>query len=123
MKSVVRGIFVCYAGLVFLLPGLNAAGQPKSVLDYYRLLMPEMLDGTQFEFTKKGNAWKTISHVTEAELDCTVDLKNGYIKVSDPGTGGGTLTQEIALFKNKMRERLHRRQHHDLRRHRRRQQV
>ena len=66
--------------------------------------MPEMLDGTRFEFTKKGNAWKTISPVTEAELDCTVDLKNGYIEVSDPGTGGGTLIQEMAIFINKMRE-------------------
>jgi len=104
MKSAVRVIFICCAGLVLLLPGLYAAGKAKSVLDYYRLLMPEMLDGTRFEFTKKGTAWKTTSPITEAELDCTVDLKNGYMEVSDPGTGGGTLTQEMALFINKMRE-------------------
>ncbi len=104
MKSVIRGIFGCCAGIVLVLVGISAAAEKKSVLDYYRLLMPEMLDGTRFEFTKKGSAWKTTSPVTEADLDCTVDLKNGYIEVSDPGTGGGTLTQEIALFVNKMRE-------------------
>ena len=104
MKTAIRGIIGCCAGILLVLTGLSAAAEKKSVLDYYRLLMPEMLDGTQFEFTKSGSAWKTISPVTEAGLECTVDLKNGYIEVSDPGTGGGTITQEIALFTNKMRE-------------------
>lgn len=98
MKMFIHGPFIFSLGLVLLLAGISIAGTARSVLDYYRLLKPGMLGGTQFVFQKKGNAWKTTSPITDAELDCTVDLKNGYITVSDPGTGGGTITQEIALF-------------------------
>jgi hypothetical protein len=97
MKSLFRIYAVCFAGCALLYAG-SAAGQTKNVIDYYRLLKPGMLGGTQFVFEKKGSAWRTSSPITDGELDCVVDLKNGYISVSDPGTGGGTITQEIALF-------------------------
>jgi hypothetical protein len=57
-----------------------------------------MLDDMQFVFTKKGNSWKTTSPITDVELECTVDLANGYLEVTDQGTGGGSLIQEVALF-------------------------
>jgi hypothetical protein len=98
MKSAGRVFLVFCAGLVILVPGLKAAGQNKSVLDCYRLLKPDMLGGIQFVFEKKDSIWVTSSPRTESELDCVVDLKNGFIRVSDPGTGGGTVTQEIGLF-------------------------
>ncbi len=36
--------------------------------------------------------------IGDEEIDPVVDVKNGYISVTDHGTGGGTSFQEIALF-------------------------
>lgn len=83
-----------------LIPGLCGPLFPekKSVLDYYTMLSPEYLNGFKFDFFRKNTAWKARSPATQEEIDPVIDIKNGFISIADPGTGGGTFFQEVALF-------------------------
>ncbi|HOT46258.1 MAG TPA: hypothetical protein PLM53_02175 [Spirochaetota bacterium] len=98
MKSGIRNVsaLLACAAAVFFATGLSA--DQKTILDYYRLLDQSKLSGGKFTFYRDKGAWRVKSPITEAELKPVVDIPGGYLSVSDPGTGGGTYTQETALF-------------------------
>ncbi len=77
---------------------IEVSAEQKTIMDYYRLLDQSRLSGSKFTFYRDKGAWQVKSPATDAELSPVVDLPGGYIQVSDPGTGGGTYTQETALF-------------------------
>ncbi|NOZ36073.1 MAG: hypothetical protein GXO80_12345 [Chlorobi bacterium] len=73
-----------------------------NVVDYFRLLKKDKLIDFPYTLSKSGNTWKSTS-TDEAgfvnECGTLVDIKNGYIKFEDEGTGAGIFVTEIALFK------------------------
>lgn len=73
-----------------------------NVVDYFRLLKKDKLIDFPYTLSKSGNIWKSTS-TDEAgfvnECGTLVDIKNGYIKFEDEGTGAGIFVTEIALFK------------------------
>jgi len=73
-----------------------SAKQRKNVLDYYQALEPPFQ--TDYPLRKSGEKWLTNSSA-EYEIEATVDLKNGYIEIEDEGTGGGTITLQVVLFR------------------------
>lgn len=98
MKDRIRNVsaLLACAAAVFFATGLSA--EQNTILDYYRLLDQSKLSGGKFTFYRDKGAWRVKSPITEAELKPVVDIPGGYLSVSDPGTGGGTYTREIALF-------------------------
>jgi len=80
----------------FLVSGLSAkvaAEKPKgptTIVQFYNLLNPDSIKSQK-------DKWYT-GAIVEGDIEVTVDTKNGYLTWSDPGTGGGTLTMEAALF-------------------------
>lgn len=98
MKSAIK-----YLTLIPLLGGLflfsitvPARGQkgavPSTIIDFYNLL-----PGKKFELEQKRGKWITKS-CADYDIEPLVDLRNGYLSIEDPGTGGGTIVQEAALF-------------------------
>ncbi len=73
-----------------------------NVVDYFRLLKKDKLINFPYTLSKSGNTWKSTS-TDEAgfinECETLVDIKNGFIKFEDEGTGAGIFVTEIALFK------------------------
>ncbi len=83
---------------------------PKSIVDYYNLAKWKgMID--PFVFVKRDGQWICTEEMGKGfdysgplnsvrQYPAVVDIKNGYIKIDDEGTGGGTLlTSELALFR------------------------
>lgn len=70
--------------------------QKFSVVDYYKILPDSLRKGYQLFF--KNNKWITYSS-EGYEIMPVVDIKNGYINIDDPGTGGGESTLTVALFR------------------------
>jgi len=74
------------------------ATQGKDVLYYYRTLPPQFSIGHPLK--QEDGKWFTESNFTEEPFEVTVvDVKNGYIEFTDPGTGGGDLTSQFVLFR------------------------
>ncbi|GEM_PF-2497181 len=88
------------------LPGaIRAETGKRTVVDLYHLL-PGSIIGSRYRLALREGAW-----FAEDEDGCSrsaiVDIPNGYIKISDEGTGGGYLSnQEIALFVDARGERM-----------------
>ncbi len=101
MKTRSACFIALLAGAITLSSGGGLPAQEKSIIDYYRMLDRSRLTGGKFSFYQEKKKWRVKSPVTGAELQPVVDVPGGYILVSDPGTGGGTYTQEIALFLTK----------------------
>lgn len=80
-----------FASLMFI---TSISAQKKNVLDYYRMLNVN----SEYKISKNGDKYQTIG-ITETPFDVTVDFKNGYIEIQDDGTGGGTVTHQIVLFR------------------------
>lgn len=70
----------------------------RSVVTAYRELQKIDESIALYPLTQKGEDWKTMS-VAEYELNAKVDTKNGYIEIQDEGTGGGTLTTQVVLYR------------------------
>ncbi len=77
---------------------VDVSAEQKTIIDYYRLLDQSRLSGSKFTFYRDKGGWRVKSPITDTALKPVVDVPGGYIQVSDPGTGGGTYTQEAALF-------------------------
>ena len=83
---------------------------PKTVLDYYKLLKWKHL-AAPFVFARRGDKWIAVegdgydfdSPGTDWEKDrlypVDIDIANGYLEITDEGTGGGTAYTQIALFR------------------------
>ena len=79
-------------------PAGNPVSEPvaKNILDYYRELNGDYAPG--YEIRKKGEGWVSQS-TAEYEIPVTVDIKNGFIELTDEGTGGGTFKVQVVLFR------------------------
>ena len=82
----------------------NTAIQKKhNIVDYFNLLQENKLIDVPCKLSKTDNKWKCLSEKDEAgfvnECGTTVDIKNGYIKIEDEGTGAGIYVTEVVLFK------------------------
>ncbi len=74
------------------------AQQDHDVLYYYRALkQPYAPPG--YALKETNGRWHSASPDTGEALDATVDLKNGFIEIVDPGTGGGDWTYRVVLFR------------------------
>jgi hypothetical protein len=88
------------------LPGaIRAEAGNRTIVDLYHLL-PESIIGSRYKLTLRDGAW-----YADDEEGCSrkaiVDIRNGYMKISDEGTGGGYLSnQEIAIFVDARGERI-----------------
>ncbi len=69
----------------------------RTVLDYYNMLVPPYDPG--YPLQEKNGKWRTRSRITEQPINAVVDIKNGYIEIEDEGTGGGTTTCRVVLFR------------------------
>ncbi len=68
----------------------------KTVVDYYNMTV-DAGDAVAL----KGGKWMVRGMVGEFIPVPVVDIRNGYIEMTDHGTGGGTTTREAALFTSK----------------------
>lgn len=86
---------------------MSTVKPPQNVVEFYNQLSPEQAP----PITEAWGQWVVnFDNATEAypnyeefrmefPHEVTVDKKNGFIRVSDTGTGGGTTTWEFTIFK------------------------
>jgi hypothetical protein len=72
---------------------LAASAQTK-IVKYFDKIPDENKHG--YAITFKDGKYKVVS---ETQSSIIVDEKNGYLKIEDSGTGGGTFVLELAIFK------------------------
>lgn len=82
---------------LFLLVSCSLFAQ-RNVLEAYRALQKYNSTIEYYKLEKKSDGWITSSSA-EYEIPVTVDYKNGYIEIEDEGTGGGTITVQVVLFR------------------------
>ncbi len=63
---------------------------PKTIVEFYNFLNPGSLQSRNAKWYAEG--------IVGEEIEVDVDIGNGYLKWTDPGTGGGMKTIEAALF-------------------------
>lgn len=83
--------------LLLLVPAPRA--RAENLLDHYRRIPDRLLDGTRYSLHRTRDRWMAQPHGEGSHPEALVDLGNGYLRIRDPGTGGGSLTQELALFR------------------------
>lgn len=83
--------------LAVLVMAMPAYGQ--SVVDHYRSLVVQTKDEFAYTLTQTASGWRAKGNEDFANVQVTVDVGNGYIRLNDEGTGGGNLVTEVALFK------------------------
>jgi len=78
----------------------TAAGDMErfDVLHYYRQLKPPYAP-PGYPLKEVNGKWMSLSPDTEEPIEATVDIKNGFIEIVDPGTGGGDWTFRVVLFR------------------------
>lgn len=73
----------------------------RNVLSLYQAI-PEDFFQCKYRIEGEGDSWSASPVSEESEeyyTGCTIDFKNGYIAISDEGTGGGSrFIQEVVLF-------------------------
>lgn len=75
-----------------------ATAETKDVLYYYRQLKAPFAPA--YPLRESKGKWTSVSPSTDEPLeDVIVDLKNGFIQIVDPGTGGGDWTINCVLFR------------------------
>ena len=89
-----------FASFVFAASVCAASAAPASVIDCYNEIPSSFFYGAKYELRRSGKKWLTAS-TADAEIEALVDIANGYIRIEDPGTGGGTRVDEVALFISK----------------------
>jgi hypothetical protein len=82
--------------LITALAPMAEAAPRKTVVDYYNMTVD-----AGDAIALKGGKWMVRGMVGEFIPVPVVDIKKGYIKMTDYGTGGGTTTREAALFTSK----------------------
>lgn len=93
-RSIIIGTLSLIAALALI---GDAPAAPRGVIEYYRMIPEDALTGSRYQLRQDAGKWKCAS-TTGQELLPVVDVPNGYLRIDDPGTGGGTLIQEVALF-------------------------
>jgi hypothetical protein len=91
--------------LAMLLCGMSAMAvnaQNRGILDYYRTMPGAALlgpSGAGFRYTVDLVNGRYVAK-SDAGYDIfpVVDTRNGYMSITDHGTGGGSVMQELALF-------------------------
>jgi hypothetical protein len=78
-----------------------AQNAPQGVVDYFRLLPEEI---RTFSLRQKAGKWVSLSPSTEEEVLTVVDTKNGFIRITDEGTGGGTHEVTVVLYRKANKE-------------------
>ncbi len=94
-KLLLFAIMILYSNLIL-------AQNPKGVLDYFRLLPNELR--ANFEIQQKNGNYISVDPTTEEELPVILDSKNGYIQIKSDGTGGGTFTLTVVLYRKANRD-------------------
>ena len=89
-----------FASFVFAASVCAASAAPASVIDCYNEIPSSFFNDAKYELKQSGKKWLTAS-TADAEIEALVDIPNGYIRIEDPGTGGGTRVDEVALFISK----------------------
>lgn len=74
-----------------------AAREPATVLDYYNMMPPACFENNKFAIRYEKGKYVSNS-IVDYEIYPIVDQQNGYMFIEDPGTGGGTVRHEIAIF-------------------------
>jgi hypothetical protein len=81
------------------------------VLEVYEILPEELffideyMGNVKYGLSYNNGKYSSVS-LAEYSFDVIVDIKNGYIEISDEGTGGGSIYQQIVLFRSENREPL-----------------
>ena len=74
----------------------------KNILEIYESLPVRLFNNNGFEYkyllTRKSGEWFTQSSA-DYEMPVIVDIANGYIEISDEGTGGGSNFIQVVLFR------------------------
>lgn len=87
--------------IVFILSILFSINlSAENVVKYYNQITEDISGFNNYNLKIINYKWKATKYEA-SEPNLLVDIRNGYIKIEDQGTGGGTLKTEIALFKAK----------------------
>lgn len=80
--------------LLAVIVSTSTAFAQAKIVRYFQKLSKENKHGYTI-------AYKAGKYKVEADTECSiiVDEKNGYLKIEDAGTGGGTFVLELAIFK------------------------
>ncbi|SFF29939.1 hypothetical protein [Thermoflexibacter ruber] len=73
-----------------------AQNAPQGVVDYFRLLPEEVCT---FSLPQKAGKWISLSPTTKEEVQTVVDTQNGFIRITDKGTNGGTHEVTVVLYR------------------------
>ena len=93
--------FLFDARNIALLEGLiepMSSKEQLNVVDYYQGLYKQGI--ISYPLVEKNAGWVSKNDLDD-EIRPIVDLRYGYIKIVDEGTGGGTIIQEVVLFRKK----------------------
>lgn len=78
--------------------------KPQHIVDHYLSLPPEAFGdflgkgGVKYDLRYENGAW-VWPYMDETELrEAEVDLRNGFLEILDEGTGGGVVSQQLALY-------------------------
>lgn len=80
------------------MPAPSLAG--RSILDCYHSLPENLLGDQKYRIELKNDVYISRS-VANFEIKPRVDLQNGYLKIMDNGTGGGSVVHELAFLRTK----------------------
>jgi len=69
----------------------------KSILDYYHSLPEKLLGDYKYRIELKNSIFVSRSNANY-EIKPIVDVQNGYLKITDAGTGGGSVVHELAFL-------------------------
>lgn len=76
--------------------------QDKNILEVYESLPVSLFNNDGFEFkyelTERDGKWVTNSSA-DYEMPVVVDIQNGFIEISDEGTGGGSNLVQVVMFR------------------------
>lgn len=83
--------------------GPHARETRLHVVDYYNQIPSKYFGDQKYVLRQIGSTWETDS-IAEYTINPVVDLKNGFVSINDPGTGGGSIIYEVALFLTRSRQ-------------------
>jgi len=84
--------------LLFLSMSASVLSATPSIVDYYKSIPVMLLDDYRYPLELENGAWVSRSDAGY-EIKPVVDIENYYLKITDKGTGGGSVEQELALYR------------------------
>lgn len=93
-----RGVIAAVLAALILAP-LAAAAQPSVVVYYEDLRQSGAVRDLTYALRREGGRWVTTSPDWGTAMPVTVDGPNGYVRVMDEGTGGGSFETQIVLWR------------------------